>query len=49
MERFRAPQSNYLNELLAIIDFHRDTDLENSWKDGLEKIMMRQYRSVRRD
>jgi facilitated trehalose transporter len=44
MERFRAPQSNYLNELLAIIDFHRDTDLENSWKDGLEKIMMRQYR-----
>ncbi len=44
MERFRAPNSNYLNELLAIIDFHRDSDLGNSWKDGLEKMMTRQYR-----
>lgn len=44
MERFRTADSNCLNELLAIIDFHRETDLTMSWKDGLEKMMTRQYR-----
>jgi len=44
MERFRTADSNSLNELLAIIDFHRETDLSVSWRDGLEKMMMRQYR-----
>jgi len=44
MERFRSADSNSLNELLAIIDFHRETDLTVSWRDGLERMMMRQYR-----
>ena len=39
MERFRTADSNSLNELLAIIDFHRETDLSVSWKDGLEKVL----------
>ena len=38
MERFRSADSNSLNELLAIIDFHRETDLTVSWKDGLERV-----------
>ena len=38
MERFRTADSNSLNELLAIIDFHRETDLSVSWRDGLEKV-----------
>ena len=38
MERFRSADSNSLNELLAIIDFHRETDLTVSWKEGLERV-----------
>ena len=38
MERFRSADSNSLNELLAIIDFHRETDLTVSWRDGLERV-----------
>ena len=38
MERFRSADSNSLNELLAIIDFHRETDLSVSWRDGLDRV-----------
>ena len=41
MERFRTADSNSLNELLAIIDFHRETDLSVSWRDGLEKVLVK--------